>query len=130
MYNLMILAQTLTSLFNVASCLFSASREPVGSAVFFATLVYFTSILIELGVVCWFGGEITTASEDIMFALYEVDWFSASQRFKHSLILTMCRMQRPIYLSIGKFFPLTLSAMVSVCKASFSYYTVFRRTDE
>ncbi|XP_023310447.1 odorant receptor 2a-like [Anoplophora glabripennis] len=130
MFNLMILAQTLSSLFNIASCLFTAAKEPVGSVMFFATLTYFLSMLIEFALVCWFGSEITTASEELMFALYDIDWFSASHRFKKSLLLTMSRMQRPIYLSIGKFFPLTLKATVSVCKASFSYYTVFRRVED
>nr|CAI5845091.1 unnamed protein product [Callosobruchus analis] len=38
----------------------------------------------------------------------------------------MIRMQKPLYLTIGKFFPLTLETFVQVTKAAFSYATVLK----
>ncbi|KAG5879513.1 hypothetical protein JTB14_019114 [Gonioctena quinquepunctata] len=81
---------------------------------FFAQMEYFVCVLVQLSLICWFGNEITTASELIRLSLYESDWLSSSPRFKSSMILTMIRMQRPVFLSIGKFTPLTLATLVAV----------------
>ncbi|KAJ8933302.1 hypothetical protein NQ318_012259, partial [Aromia moschata] len=120
------LTQTLVSLFVFASCLYNASTFPVGSPEFFSQLEYFSCVLIQLYVFCWFGNEITFASDLIRVSLYEGEWYGASSRFKRSMLITMCRMQRPVYVSIGKFSPLSLVTLVAVCRGSFSYYTVLK----
>lgn len=51
---------------------------------------------------------------DIKRSVYESDWFAASKPFKTNLLFTMLRMNKPIYITIGKFAPLTLDTLVSV----------------
>ncbi|CAH1102585.1 unnamed protein product [Psylliodes chrysocephalus] len=87
---------------------------------------YFSCILIQLFLICWSGNRITVAADHITSCLYESNWFSCSERFKKSMLLTMIRMKRPLYLSIGKFSPLTLSTVMVVCRGSFSYFTMFK----
>ncbi|XP_074033286.1 arylalkylamine N-acetyltransferase-like 7 isoform X2 [Leptinotarsa decemlineata] len=126
MFTYVLLIQILASLFTYASCLYFAFAESVMTPDFFSQLEFCSCVLVQLSCMCWFGNEIKDAGEAIIFSLYEMDWFSCSPRFKKSMILTMIRMQRPIYLSIGKFSPLTLATLVTVCRASFSYFTVFK----
>nr|UTN00917.1 odorant receptor [Semanotus bifasciatus] len=120
------LAQTLASLFILATCLYNSSTIPITSPEFFSQLEYCMCILIQLSLICWFGNEITSASNEITLSIYDGDWYSTSPRFKRSMILTMCRMQRSVYLSIGKFSPLNLTTLVAVCRGSFSYFTVLK----
>ncbi|XP_074033350.1 odorant receptor 4-like [Leptinotarsa decemlineata] len=126
MFTFVTLSQTLASLLIFASCLYVASTVPMTSPEFFAQMEYFLCVLVQFSLICWFGNEITSASELIRLSLYESDWLSSSPRFKSSLILTMIRMQRPVYLSIGKFTPLTLTTLVAVCRGSFSYFALFK----
>nr|CAI5870211.1 unnamed protein product [Callosobruchus analis] len=53
-------------------------------------------------------------SDDISQALYDANWLSASRRFKTAILITMARIQTPLYLTIGKFVPMTLSVSVAV----------------
>nr|CAI5845085.1 unnamed protein product [Callosobruchus analis] len=62
-------------------------------------------------------------------ALYECNWYGSSRRFKGSMIVMMSRMRKPVYLTIGKFFPLTLRTFLVVTKGSFSYATVLKAFD-
>nr|QNH68032.1 odorant receptor 5 [Apriona germarii] len=120
------LAQTLASLIIFASCLYVASTVSMTSPEFFAQVEYFLCVLVQLSIICFFGNEITIASAQTGVSLYECDWFSSSLRFKRSMILTISRIQRPVYVSIGKFSPLTLATLVTVCRGSFSYFTLFK----
>ncbi|KAG5894056.1 hypothetical protein JTB14_003919 [Gonioctena quinquepunctata] len=124
MFTYVLLIQVLASLLIYASCLFVASTVSMTSPDFFAQMEFFFSVLLQLSFMCWFGNEISHASEQIKISLYESDWFSCSNRFKKSMIITMSRMQLPVYLSIGKFSPLTLVTLV--CRGSFSYFALFK----
>ncbi|VEN56566.1 unnamed protein product [Callosobruchus maculatus] len=42
------------------------------------------------------------------------------------MLIMMNRMQQPVYLTIGKFCPLSLQAFIQVSKAAFSYATVLK----
>ncbi|CAG9858092.1 unnamed protein product [Phyllotreta striolata] len=126
MFTFVTLAQTLASLLIFASCLYVASSVSMTSPEFFAQMEYFSCVLVQFLLICWYGNEITTSGELIRSSLYESDWYSSSMRFKNSMIITMMRMQRPLYLSIGKFSPLTLVTFVGVCRGSFSYFALFK----
>ncbi|XP_056637748.1 odorant receptor 42a-like [Diorhabda sublineata] len=126
LFTFVTLSQTLASLLIFASCLYMASSVPMDSPEFFSQMEYFSCVLLQLMLFCYFGNEITSASEEIRSALFECDWMSGSTRFKKSIVLTMIRMQRPLYLTIGKFSPLTLSTIVAVCRGSFSYFALFK----
>ncbi|XP_050303510.1 putative odorant receptor 92a isoform X2 [Anthonomus grandis grandis] len=124
------LGQTIGSLLIFASCLFVASKEPITSPNFFSQMEYFSAVLFQFSLYCWFGNQMTIAGASISTAVYNSDWFACSKRVKKSIILTMSRMQRPVFVSIGKFTPLTLTTLLAVIKGSFSYYTVFQSAGE
>nr|ALR72549.1 odorant receptor OR4 [Colaphellus bowringi] len=125
-FTMVVLTQTVASLFILASNFYVASTILTASLEFFAKLEYTFCIFFQLSLICWFGDDITRASDLIKLSLYESDWLSSSPRFKHAMVLTMIRMQRPVFLSIGKFTPITLSTLVAVCRGSFSYFALFK----
>ncbi|VEN56562.1 unnamed protein product, partial [Callosobruchus maculatus] len=76
--------------------------------------------------ICYFGVFITERGAAYNTSLYESNWYSCSSRFKRAMLIMMNQMQRPLYLTIGKFFPLSLQTFVQVTKAAFSYATVLK----
>nr|UTN00915.1 odorant receptor [Semanotus bifasciatus] len=128
-YNVVILGQMLQCFIIFASCLYIATTVAITSPEFAPVAQYFSAVLVQLALFSWFGTGITRATEDMMNALYDSDWYSASKRFKSSLLLTMMRLQEPVHLTVGKFAPLTLNSFVSVCRGAFSYYTVLKEVN-
>ncbi|KAK5643621.1 hypothetical protein RI129_007466 [Pyrocoelia pectoralis] len=96
------------------------------SKAFATELVYLVAIELQIGLYCFFGNKVTIMGEDISLALYEGDWLSANRSFKKSMLITMLRMKKPIYLTMGKFSPLTLSTFVTIGKGSYSFFAVLK----
>nr|CAI5870208.1 unnamed protein product [Callosobruchus analis] len=106
--------QTLVTLIMMASCLFVMSSVKVNSVMFYTQAEYCCCILTSATIFYWSGTGVITASDDISQALYDANWLSASRRFKTAILITMARIQTPLYLTIGKFVPMTLSVSVAV----------------
>nr|CAI5852986.1 unnamed protein product [Callosobruchus analis] len=70
--------------------------------------------LFQIYMICYFGIFVTQASEEYRDSLYELDWYTSSKRFKQCVLIMMERMGRPLYISIGKFAPLTMETFVNV----------------
>nr|CAI5870210.1 unnamed protein product [Callosobruchus analis] len=98
----------------MASCLFVMSSVKVNSVMFYTQAEYCCCILTSATIFYWSGTGVITASDDISQALYDANWLSASRRFKTAILITMARIQTPLYLTIGKFVPMTLSVSVAV----------------
>ncbi|KAJ8936710.1 hypothetical protein NQ318_020322 [Aromia moschata] len=58
--------------------------------------------------------QIVHYANKISTSVYECDWLAADTKFKKSMILTLARLQKPIYLTAGNFAPLTLATFVGV----------------
>nr|CAH7734623.1 unnamed protein product [Callosobruchus chinensis] len=106
--NLAILLRTVTSLVVIASCLFIASTLTIDDPEMFHLVEYGSGAFFQLFMICYFGIFITEACSSYNNAIYECNWYSSSKRFKRSMIIMMSRMGKPVHLTIGKFFPLTL----------------------
>ncbi|CAH1993999.1 unnamed protein product [Acanthoscelides obtectus] len=123
------LAQTIVTLIMIASSLFIMSNIPLNSIEFFTQAEYCLCVFGSANILYWSGTGIIVASDDISQALYETDWFSSSRRFKKAVLIIMSRNKTPLWLTIGRFVPLNLSVSATVCKASYSYYAVFKRVE-
>ncbi|XP_066159036.1 odorant receptor 94b-like isoform X2 [Euwallacea fornicatus] len=130
LFSFITLFQVTASLLISASCLFAAATVPVSSPNFFSQLQYFSAILSQIFIYCWFGNKITHASSELPTAIYKSDWLGCSRRFKQAMLMSMKRMERPLYVSIGKFTPLSLSTLLAVLRGSFSYFTLFQRAGQ
>lgn len=67
---------------------------------------------------CWWGNELIFQSMAVAEAAYEIYNSENAQHVSKALILIMLRAQRPLYVTAGKFVPLSYSSFVSV---SFSF---------
>ncbi|KAF5302817.1 hypothetical protein FQA39_LY01997 [Lamprigera yunnana] len=108
------LLQVIMSEILICTCLYLVSSIPMTSKAFATELVYLVAIELQIGLYCFFGNKVTFMGADISTALYEGDWLSSSSSFKKSMLITMIRLKKPIYLTMGKFSPLTLATFVTV----------------
>uniref|UniRef100_A0A6P7G8Q2 Odorant receptor 46a-like n=1 Tax=Diabrotica virgifera virgifera TaxID=50390 RepID=A0A6P7G8Q2_DIAVI len=58
---LVILAQTLSSLLILGSCLYNATMVPLTSIEFFVQMMFFVCVLVQFSLLCWYGSEVTSA---------------------------------------------------------------------
>ncbi|CAH1965439.1 unnamed protein product [Acanthoscelides obtectus] len=128
-FNITLLARTLSSLLVIASCLFVSSKLTFEDPEMYHLVEYCSGAFFQLFMICYFGIFVTDASRAYRNCLYELDWYSSSRRFKQCILIMMERMDRPLYITLGKFSPLTLQTFVAVTRISFSYATVLKAVD-
>ncbi|XP_011704620.1 PREDICTED: odorant receptor 43a-like [Wasmannia auropunctata] len=91
-------------------------------------LAYIVSIMLNaFGHMCMYCavGEILTAQCDrIHYAVYSNKWYNMELKNIRNLILLMIRTNKPLYLNIGKVFPLTMATFCNLLKTSAGYISV------
>nr|XP_022917888.1 putative odorant receptor 92a [Onthophagus taurus] len=87
---------------------------------------YLFSTSFELLLYCWFGNDVIDASNAISGSIFSGDWLGATKSFKKSMIITMIRMNTPIYFTIAKFTPLAFNTFLSMARIAYSFYTVLK----
>ncbi|XP_043516642.1 odorant receptor 30a-like [Frieseomelitta varia] len=71
------------------------------------------------------GQMLVTQSERIHDAAYECEWVNLKSRKAKNLIIIMARSKKPLHLTAGKLFPVTL---LTFCNNSFDYLTKVENT--
>ncbi|KAK5646171.1 hypothetical protein RI129_004635 [Pyrocoelia pectoralis] len=90
----------------------------------FCVLLFYilTNLLVFFGDTYLCQEIVTEKSEGLVFSYYETDFVGADIRFQKALVLLMTRAQKHIIFSIGNFAPLSMGTIVTVVKASVSYF--------
>lgn len=85
----------------------------------------------QLYLYCSFGNEVTllvinlslinslifyifVKASNMSLFIWSADWFDCDASFKNNMIFTMERIKKPVYMTVGKFAPLTLQTFVTV----------------
>ncbi|KAF7286141.1 hypothetical protein GWI33_007390 [Rhynchophorus ferrugineus] len=126
MYSIVTLCQVTATLFILCTCLYLVSMATPFSKQFFAECVYMAAMFFQLYLYCSFGNEVTL--KEIPFYLWSSSWLATTTSFKKRMIFTMMRAKKPVYFTVGKFTPLTLSTFVSIIKTSYSIFALIKNT--
>ncbi|XP_050445050.1 odorant receptor 43a-like [Cataglyphis hispanica] len=128
-FNLMLLA--LLVYFGILFCLqgfLIISMIDDGGNVSFVRICWLVSVLINtfvhMCVYCVVGEILIEKCEGICYAAYEYAWYTLKPNEARSLMLIMIRAERPLYITAGKIFPMTLSLFCSLIKTSAGYISV------
>nr|UTN00960.1 odorant receptor [Semanotus bifasciatus] len=124
-YSIQTLLQIFISLYEICFCMYllSISRyDSLGSE-----LTYLFSTGFQLLLYCWFGNMVTDASTSVSYALYDCEWFASNMVFKKQIIFTMARMNKPIYVTVGKITPLSFITFITIARGAYSYFTFLKR---
>lgn len=71
---------------------------------------------------------ITLQSYNVGAALYDLPWYHFNEKNKKTLLLIICRSQKPLQIMIGDIVPITLQMFQSLLNVSYSYFALLRRS--
>ncbi|CAF4907797.1 unnamed protein product [Pieris macdunnoughi] len=91
---------------------------------------YLLNMVDQVYLYCREGNELTIESENVSRSAYEWPWYACSVRVRRSALILMTRCCRTAKLTAGGFTTLSLATFVSICKASYSFFTVLKQVDE
>ncbi|CAG4991786.1 unnamed protein product [Colias eurytheme] len=91
---------------------------------------YLMNMVGQVFIYCYEGNELTVESEQVCGAVYQFPWYSCSAALRRSALVVMTRCRRVASLTAAGFTTLSLASFVSICKASYSFFTVLKQMDE
>ncbi|XP_074037219.1 LOW QUALITY PROTEIN: uncharacterized protein [Leptinotarsa decemlineata] len=113
-FSMIILTQYATSAVVICNLGFQLVHVNPMSLKFVCMTVYFSAMMIQLAMYCWFGNEIIAKSLAISDACYEFKWFESDLETRKTIITIMERSKQPLFLKVEKFSILSLQAFTSV----------------
>ncbi|XP_058814369.1 odorant receptor Or2-like [Topomyia yanbarensis] len=90
-------------------------------------MAYIFMIVSQIFAFYWHGNELREESMAIALAAYSGPWFELDTVVRKKLLLIILRAQRPLQITVGNVFPMTLEMFQSLLNASYSYFTLLRR---
>ncbi|VVC93959.1 unnamed protein product [Leptidea sinapis] len=91
---------------------------------------YLLNMLCQVFIYCYEGNELSIESENISRAAYEFPWYTSSVDTRRSVLIMMTRCCRIAKLTAAGFTTLSLASFMSICKASYSFFTVLKQVEE
>ncbi|XP_035795692.1 odorant receptor Or2-like [Anopheles albimanus] len=88
---------------------------------------YIFMILTQIFAFYWHSNEVREESMAIATAAYSGPWLEVDNSIKKKLLLITMRAQRPLEITVGNVYPMTLEMFQSLLNASYSYFTLLRR---
>ncbi|XP_049872165.1 odorant receptor 46a-like [Pectinophora gossypiella] len=88
--------------------------------------IYLTCMLIEVFILCWFGDELIWKSIELRQAAFEGPWLTNSPKTNMYLIIFLERCKRPLRVSAGKVFTLSLDTYTILINWSYKAFAVMR----
>ncbi|XP_011163168.3 odorant receptor Or2 [Solenopsis invicta] len=82
------------------------------------------AVLMHTCLYCAVGELLTTQSEKIHRATYEYVWYTLKPKAAKNLTLIMLRAKKPLTITAGKTFPMTMSTFCNLLKTSAGYVSV------
>ncbi|XP_032681336.1 odorant receptor 43a-like [Odontomachus brunneus] len=79
---------------------------------------------VHMCLYCAVGEILVIQSEKIHHATYEFEWYTIEPKAAKNLILIMLRANKPLYITAGKTFPMTMATFCSLLKTSAGYISV------
>ncbi|XP_029672723.1 odorant receptor 33b-like [Formica exsecta] len=103
-----------------------------GNDLSLAHLVYFTSnvfnLFAHMCLYCALGEILVAQCNEIYYAAYSNEWYSVDSKNARDLLPLLIRGAKPIYLTAGKVFPMTMATFCGLVKTSAGYISVLHTT--
>ncbi|XP_018303864.1 odorant receptor 43a-like [Mycetomoellerius zeteki] len=103
-----------------------------GNDISFPHLAYFASTVINIFahmcLYCALGEILVVQCNKIYYAAYSNKWYTMNSKVTQNLLILMIRGSKPVYLTAGKIFPITMATFCSLIKTSVGYISVLHTT--
>ncbi|XP_011051767.1 PREDICTED: odorant receptor 22a-like isoform X3 [Acromyrmex echinatior] len=77
---------------------------------------------------CALGEFLVAQCNEIYYAAYSNEWYSVNSKITQDLLLLLIRGAKPIHLTAGKIFPMTMMTFCRLIKTSVGYISVLHTT--
>ncbi|XP_047367888.1 odorant receptor 4-like isoform X2 [Vespa velutina] len=127
-FNLGILEHLLGTTFSLCISGYNAiTRSSNGQLLELFLFFIFSSIILStLFVYCYSGECLIQESTDFAVAFYNYEWYNISPVDLKMILICMIRASKPLQLTSGKFFVLSLCTFTDILKTSMGYLSVLR----
>ncbi|CAK1579415.1 unnamed protein product [Parnassius mnemosyne] len=95
---------------------------------FLSMVLYLSCMLVELFLFCFYGSEVTHASEKLMESAYFMNWLETPIQHRKNLILFMERLKKPILPKAAIIVPLSNTTFISIVRSSYTFYAFLKNT--
>nr|QNS36202.1 olfactory receptor 8a [Mythimna separata] len=125
---------TLFVQFGMASCIICVCLmrftmpAPMDYFLFLGT--YMCVMILQIMVPCWYGTQIMHRSSLLAFSIYNCDWTPRSRQFKSNMRLFVERTNKPLSITGGKMFCLSLPAFTSIMNSAYSFFTLLQQMND
>ncbi|RVE54306.1 hypothetical protein evm_001133 [Chilo suppressalis] len=89
--------------------------------------IYLTCMLIEVFIICWFGDELIWKSRGLVQAAFDGPWLKIEQKDKIFIVIFLERCKRPLRVTAGKIFTLSLDTYTILINWAYKAFAVFSK---
>ncbi|KAJ3666143.1 hypothetical protein Zmor_001597 [Zophobas morio] len=87
---------------------------PVPSLQFIFLVIYFSCMMCQIAMYCWYGHDIITNSNSVGQYFYMSNWYEADFKLRKNMQIFLERTKKPVVLTAGKFVTLSLTTFTAV----------------
>ncbi|XP_047004465.1 odorant receptor Or2-like [Schistocerca americana] len=128
--NMIILFQFLGATVVICVTLFQSSTNTGNVMTLLKLQAYLMVIIYEIFIYCWYADDILYQSSQLAVGAYSCSWLQSTPRLRRALVLVLCRAQRPMGLTAGKFYHISRATFVRLISASYSYYALLNQMND
>nr|QHR83177.1 odorant receptor 63 [Ceracris nigricornis] len=110
--------------------LYQSSQNTENIAALFMLQAYLGIVIYEIFIYCWYAGDILYQNSQLATSAYSCGWPGAPLRLQRALAFIICRSQRPLGLTAGKFYYVSRETFVRLMSASYSYYALLNQVND
>ncbi|EFN85518.1 Putative odorant receptor 22c [Harpegnathos saltator] len=127
-FSMIFLQQTLGTVFLLCLTTYHMFANSVnGASTNVVTFLLYTSCVIStIFAYCYIGECLIKESVRLRDTFYNTDWYNTSPSCGKILSICMIRPEKPLVLTAGKFYPLSLNTFTSIVKTSMAYLSILR----
>nr|QIJ45812.1 olfactory receptor [Glyphodes pyloalis] len=125
-----ILIQVTVSMVIICVTAYQLAFETKDLVRFVSMLAYFFCMTLQLFLYCYQGHQLSEQSVQVAGAAYEMPWYNCHTPFRREILMMMVRARRISKITAAGFTTLSLSAFMSIMKASYTFFTVLRSVEE
>ncbi|CRK95360.1 CLUMA_CG008903, isoform A [Clunio marinus] len=97
---------------------------------FFRTAVFGCLMTFQIFLPCYYGNELSVASDKILSTLFHSDWVSSSQKYKNSLKIFLENTKRTIKVRSFKIVNIDFETYTTIMNAAYSLYALMNKINQ
>ncbi|XP_011861763.1 PREDICTED: odorant receptor 43a-like isoform X3 [Vollenhovia emeryi] len=112
--------------FRIISLFDEGNDLSLGRLIFFVAMI--CDIFGHMCLYCALGEFLVAKCDEMNYAAYSNEWYSVDPKLARDLLFVLIRGAKPIYLTAGKMFPITMATFCNLVKTTVGYISLLHTT--